>query len=66
MTQPADADHFYVIGSSPVYGHGPIIIALDHIEILIIYIPHAPHTLYLFSKLIYFLMVQAQTWTNYM
>ena len=40
MDLTMDADKLYVIGSGPVCVCGPIIIALDHIEMLIVFTTH--------------------------
>ena len=54
-------DPLYAIGSGPSSGCvcGSIIIALDHIEMFIIFIHHVLHTLFLYSQLIYYVIAQA-------
>ena len=59
MAQATDMDQLYVIGSGPGCVHGPIIIAFDYIKMLIIFIQHAPCTIFHYEQFIYYVMAQA-------
>ena len=59
MACALDTHQLYVIGISLGCVHGPTIITLAQIEMFTVFIQHALHTLFLFSKLIYFWMAQA-------
>ena len=61
MAMASEADQLYPIGSGPSSGcvHIPIIIALDYIKMLIIFIQHAPCTIFHYEQFIYYVMAQA-------
>ena len=58
MPTATDVDQLYVLSIGPSCGLRPIIMAMDHIDLVIIFLQHAPHTLFCYSQLICFVMAQ--------